>query len=144
MGFLPAPVDLATHATFRLNEFTLHSWDVRVAHDPWATLAPEAVGSLLHVLPYLMGWLGKPAALDGRAVVVGVHTTAPDTDFGLDVTDKVALIQQPADPDATLALPTESWIRLAAGRLGAAVTPADVTVTGTLTLDDLRTMFPGY
>lgn len=145
MGFLPAPIDLAMHAAFRLNEFTLHSWDVRVASDPQATLAPEAVESLLRVLPYLMGWLGKPAlVLDGRNLVVGVHTTAPDTDFGLDIADKVTLTDPPADPDVTLALPTESWLRLASGRLGATVTPAGVAVTGPLTLDSLRTIFPGY
>lgn len=144
-GFLPAPVDLATHASFRLNEFALHSWDVRVAQDPQATLAPEAVESLLAVLPYLMGWLGKPAlVLDGRSLVVSVHTTAPDTDFGLDLTDKVTLIDSQADPEATLVLPTESWLRLASGRLGAAVTPAGVAATGPLTLDSWRTMFPGY
>ena len=145
MGFLPAPVDLATAATFRLNEFTLHSWDVRVALDPQATLAPEAVGSLLNVLPYLIGWLGKPTpASDDRNLVMAVHTTAPDTDFGLDITDKVALVDLPANPDATLTLPTESWLRLASGRLGAAVTPAEVTVTGPLSLEDLRRIFPGY
>jgi uncharacterized protein (TIGR03083 family) len=142
---LPEPVDVATHASFRLNELTLHSWDVRVAQDPQAALAPEAVASLLGVLPYLMGWLGKPApVLDGRSLVVGVHTSAPDTDFGLNITDTVTLIDPPTEPDATLVLPTESWLRLASGRLGAAVTPAGVTVTGPLTLDTLRAVFPGF
>src|SRR6202044_124620 len=42
MGFLPAPVDVATAASFRLNELALHDWDVRVGIDPAATLAPEA------------------------------------------------------------------------------------------------------
>lgn len=145
IGFLPAPVDLAMHATFRLNEITLHSWDVRVAADPHATLAPEAVASLLQVLPYLMGWLGKPArVLEGRSLAVGVRTSSPDTDFGLDIAEKVALVERPADPDANLVLPTESWLRLATGRLGADVTPAEVTVTGPLTLAELREIFPGY
>lgn len=145
MGFLPAPVDLATHAAFRLNEFTLHSWDLRIAQNPQATLAPEAVESLLGVLPYLMGWLGKPApVLDGRSVVVGVHTTAPDTEFGLNITDTVALVDSPRHPEATLVLPTESWLRLASGRLGATVTPAGVTVSGPLTLESLRAIFPGF
>lgn len=145
MGFLPDPVDVATHATFRLNEFTLHSWDVRVAGDPGVTLAPEAVGSLLGVLPYLMGWLGKPSGvLDDRALTVAVHTTAPDTEFGLDITDKVALVDTPAAPDASLALPAESWLRLTTGRLPVASAPDEVSVTGAITLDDLRRIFPGY
>ena len=145
MRRLPEPVDLATHASFRLNELTLHSWDVRVAADQQATLAPEAVEPLLGVLPYLMGWLGKPALGQARGtLVVGVHTTAPDTEFGLSVTDTVTLVDPPTEPDATLVLPTESWLRLASGRLGAAVTPAGVTVTGRLDLDTLRAMFPGF
>ena len=145
MRRLPEPVDLATHASFRLNELTLHSWDVRVAADQRATLAPEAVEPLLGVLPYLMGWLGKPSsALSGGNLVVGVHTSAPDTDFGLEITDTVTLIDPPTEPDATLVLPTESWLRLASGRLGAAVTPAGVTVTGPLDLDTLRAVFPGF
>jgi len=64
-----------------------------------------------------------------------MHTSAPDTDFGLEITDTVTLIDPPPEPDATLVLPTESWLRLASGRLGAAVTPAGVTVTGPLDLD---------
>ena len=145
MRRLPEPVDLATHASFRLNELTLHSWDVRVAADQQATLAPEAVEPLLGVLPYLMSWLGKPSpALSGGNLVVGVHTSAPDTDFGLEITDTVTLIDPPPEPDATLVLPTESWLRLASGRLGAAVTPAGVTVTGPLDLDTLRAVFPGF
>ncbi len=151
MGFLPEP---ATHASFRLNEFTLHSWDVRVVSDPGVTLAPDAVAPMLKVVPFLIGWLGKPGSvLDGRAVTVAVHTTSPDTDFGLDITDKVALIGVPAapevdgdgwEPDASLRLPAESWLRLATGRLDVRHTPADVTVAGALTLDDLRDLFPGY
>lgn len=145
MGFLPAPVDVATHASFRLNEFTLHSWDVRVVTDPQAVLAPDAVEPLLGVLPYLIGWLGKPSdVLDGRALTVAVHTASPDTDFGLDVTDKVALSATPAEPDASLVLPAESWLRLATGRLSAASTPGGISVTGPLTLDELRRIFPGY
>lgn len=145
MRRLPEPIDLATHASFRLNELTLHSWDVRVAQDSQATLAPEALKSLLGVLPYLMGWLGKPSpALSGGNLVMGVHTTAPERDFGLEITDTVTLIDPPTEPDATLVLPTESWLRLASGRLAAAVTPDGVTVTGQLTLDDLRRLFPGF
>ena len=145
LGFLPAPVDMATAAAVRLNEFTLHSWDVRIAADPHATLAAEAVEPLLGVLPLFIGWLGTPeSALDGRAVTVAVHTTSPDTDLGLDIADRVTLIGVPDEPDASLSLPAESWLRLVTGRLGADVTPADVSVAGALTVDDLRKVFPGF
>ena len=145
LGFLPAPVDVATAASFRLNEFALHSWDIAVAGDPSATLAPDAVEPALGVIPFLIGWIGKPGqVLDGRQLTVAVHTTEPPRDFGLAITDKVALTDAPTDPDADLSLPAESWLRLATGRLGVDHTPVDVSVTGDLTLAQLREIFPGF
>ncbi len=47
LGFLPAPVDVATVAGLRLGEFTHHTWDVEVAFDRTAVLAPAAVEPLL-------------------------------------------------------------------------------------------------
>jgi uncharacterized protein (TIGR03083 family) len=143
--FLPDPVDVATAAAFRLNEFTLHSWDVRVGADPAAVLDTDAVPSLLDVAPYMFGWLGRPKdVLAGNRVVVAVHTIDPARDFGLEITDKVALGDAPGEPDATLSLPAESWLRLVAGRLGPANTPAGVSTSGAITLDQLREIFPGY
>ncbi len=145
LGFLPAPVDVATAASFRLNEFALHSWDVAVAGDPSATVAADAAEPTMNVIPFLIGWIGKPGqVLDGRQLTVAVHTTAPARDFGLAITDKVAITEVPADPDADLSLPAESWLRLATGRLGVDHTPPDVSVTGPLTLDQLRQIFPGF
>jgi hypothetical protein len=145
MGFLPAPVDVATAASFRLEEFALHSWDVAVASDPSAVLAADAVEPTLAVIPFLIGWIGKPDdALDGRQLNVAVHTTEPTRDFGLLIADKVMLGDAPTDPDADLHLPAESWLRLATGRLGVEHTPAEVSVTGPLTLPQLRQIFPGF
>ncbi|MFC7482548.1 maleylpyruvate isomerase family mycothiol-dependent enzyme [Luedemannella flava] len=63
LGFLPAPIDVLTTASLRLNEFTLHTWDIAVASDPAATLAPEAVEFLFEPLRMLIGWIGQPAAV---------------------------------------------------------------------------------
>jgi uncharacterized protein (TIGR03083 family) len=143
--FLPDPVDVATSAASRLNEFALHSWDVRVAVDPAAVLAAEAVPSLLAVAPLMFGWLGRPKdVLAGQHAVVAVQTVDPAREFGLEITDKVALVDTPAEPDAALSLPAESWLRLAAGRLSPAHTPGGVSATGAVTLDQLRQIFPGY
>ncbi|MET3806751.1 uncharacterized protein (TIGR03083 family) [Nakamurella sp. UYEF19] len=145
LGFLPAPVDLATAASFRLNEFALHSWDVRVAGDPSAVLAQDAAEPLMAVVPYLIGWLGKPGDLLGGATKkVTIQTTAPDRTFGLAITEKVALVDAPDEPDATVSLSGESWLRLATGRLGPENTPGEVRVTGDITIGQLRQMFPGY
>ena len=143
--FLPEPVDVATAASFRLSEFTLHAWDVAVAGDPQAALAQDAVAQLLAIAPYLFGWLGKPKdVLAGASAHVAVHTSSPTEDFGVSITDKVALTDAPATPDATLVIPAESWLRLVAGRLSAEHTPAGVSATGAVTLDQLRQIFPGY
>jgi len=143
--FLPDPVDVATAAAFRLNEFTLHSWDVRVAADPAAVLAADAVPSLLDVAPLMFGWLGRPKdILGGNHIVVAVQTTDPARDFGLEITDQVALADSPEESDATLSLPTESWLRLISGRLSPANTPTVVTTSGAVSLDQLRQIFPGY
>jgi uncharacterized protein (TIGR03083 family) len=145
ISFLPEPVDVATSAAFRLNEFTLHTWDVAVAVDPQATLAPEALEHVPAALGTLFGWIAKPGpVLDGREVSLAVTTAAPDNQFGLTLSDQAALTVTPARPDATLTLPTESWLRLISGRLAPAHTPESVTVTGAITLDELRKIFPGY
>lgn len=46
-GFLPAPIPLASTMGMRLNETVHHSWDVRVALDPAATLDPAAADVLV-------------------------------------------------------------------------------------------------
>jgi uncharacterized protein (TIGR03083 family) len=145
LGFLPAPVDVATAAGFRLNEFALHSWDVRVPADPAATVAPEAVGAVLDVAPHLFGWLGKPGSvLDGRTEWLDVTITDPDRRFGLKISDTAALTDVPDAPTGSLTLPAESWLRLFTGRLAAAHTPGTAAATGSVTLEQLRQIFPGF
>lgn len=147
LGFLPEPVDVATAAAFRLNEFALHSWDVRVVQDPKAAVAPEAVENLLDVSSYMFGWISKPVL--GRRVRVAVRTTGPERQLRLDIApDAVRLTDvtgtDGTGADATVTLPAESWLRLVAGRLAADHTPADVQVSGDVSLDELRRVFPGY
>ena len=145
LGFLPHPVDVATAARLRLSEFALHTWDVKVAFDPAAVLAAEAVELLLDQLHILIGHLGHADALDGRATTLAVHTTAPDRSFGLDLHDTVTLVDAPQQPGGVLSTPAEAWLRLTAGRLAPQHTPPTVQlVGGSLTLDDLRRVFPGF
>jgi uncharacterized protein (TIGR03083 family) len=144
LGFLPAPVDLAAASGLRLNELTHHVWDVKVAFDPKATLAPEATPLLFDQAAPQIGFLGKAAELGDRPVTIAVNTTAPERSFALDVGETVAVVETPGSPDATLSAPAEWWLRLAFGRHAPEHTPATVTLTGgTITLDDLRRVFPG-
>ena len=145
LSFFPAPVDVATLVRMRTSEVTHHGWDVRVAFDPTATLHPGAVDLMIDHSGDFLAYIGKAGALGGRSATVAVETTDPDRSFGLAITEAVALTGGvPPEPDATLHLPAESWLRLTYGRLRPEHTPAAVTLTGdTVTLDDLRRVFPG-
>jgi uncharacterized protein (TIGR03083 family) len=145
MGFLPAPVDVATAGGFRLNELALHSWDVRAGSDPAATVAPEATPLLVQRLPMMAGFLGKPDTLNGTQADIAVTTTDPSLDFALHLGEKITLVGgAPDEPDGTLSLPAEAWVRLITGRLKPQYTPAEVTAAGSAELDLLRQAFPGY
>lgn len=145
LGFLPAPADIATSASLRLLEFALHAWDVTVASDARAIVPADAVEPMMNVIPFLMGWIGRPAdVLGGRGIAVTVKTTEPVRTFGLEITDQVTLVESPDDTDAELILPGESWLRLATGRLKSADTSDAVSVNGDITLDQLREIFPGF
>lgn len=145
LGFMPAPLDVAAAGRFRLNEFTLHSWDVRVTLDPTATVPTEAAELLLDQLSFMLGWLAKPAVLDGETVTLAVTLTDPERSFGLTLAESGSSIGDvPDEPDATVEAPAEAWLRLASGRLAPRWTPSTVEVTGKITLDTLRAVFPGY
>lgn len=145
LGFLPEPVDVATAAAMRLSEFTYHSWDIQVMSDPAAVLAPAAVELLLDRLGMLIGFLGHSDALDGSRVTLAVQTAEPDRSFGLDLRDAVTLVDTAVQPAGVLDAPAEAWLRLAAGRLAPQHTPPTMRLTSdTITLDDLRRVFPGF
>jgi len=144
LGFLPQPVDVATAGTFRLSEFAHHAWDVQVAFDPAAPLPAEAVPLLFDQSGFMLGWVAKPDRLGGKEATLAVHTSGVDRSFGLVLGEKVELTGVPEQADGELRLPAEAWLRLVFGRLKPQYTPDGVTVTGPLTLDDLRAVFPGF
>ena len=135
--------DITTLARMRLGEHALHTWDVLVAVDPAATVAPDAVALLIDSLDQLIGRTGKP---DGKPRTVHVTTSDPERHFILETGDAVTLVA--ADDEAPepglpeLRLPAEAFIRLIYGRLDADHTPP-VESTG-VELDELRPLFPGF
>lgn len=84
-------------------------------------------------------FIGKADALATPTVV-----EITDSSFGIIIADSVSLTQAMPTPTAAFAGPLEAAICLIGGRLTGAHTPAAVDGTGNLTLDDLRTVFPGY
>jgi uncharacterized protein (TIGR03083 family) len=144
LGFMPQPVSLGTVVGMRLNEQTLHGWDVRVGLDPAASLSEESAALLAEhfgsTMTFLLGFVGKAPEIDqgvGPARVgIGGHTIV--------IADAVSLEPGDADTTATFHGPLEAAIRLLAGRLEPQHTPDGVTVEGNVGLDDLRNVFPGY
>lgn len=144
LGFLPAPLDVAGFARMRLSELTLHSWDIRTAFDPQAALDTAAVPELLERADNL-GWISQPAALDGQYAVLRVATSDPATEFTLHLNDPLSLDFGPGgEVDGTLSLPAEAWLRLISGRLTPEHTPSTLELTGPVSLETLRKVFPGY
>ncbi len=143
IGFLPAPATVATFAGLRLNEVALHSWDARVATDSSARLFDASTSVLLQQLSgdlaVLVGFAGKADRVDQRVVLA-----VGDSGYGVLIDDGVSLAPKIDGVTATFAGASEAALRLVFGRLGPAYTPADVAVTGNVTVDELREVFPGF
>jgi uncharacterized protein (TIGR03083 family) len=143
LGFLPQPVPLATSLGMRLNETALHAWDVEVGLDPSAELSDESARLLLDhfasTMTFLLGFVGKAeGAPPARVAVAGTHSIVLDPEEG------VRLEAGTDGATATFEGTPAAAVRLLSGRLTPEHTPEGVTVTGNVTLDDLRRVFPGY
>ena len=124
------------------NEHTLHTWDVTVALDPASTLPEDAAAAVAENL-------GDGGRLDRQAVRrAGVGRGADDRSrAGLPPRPRTLAAsrwRRRSDDTAaaSLALPTEAFVRLVYGRLDPDHTPASVAADG-VDLDLLRTVFPG-
>jgi uncharacterized protein (TIGR03083 family) len=140
LGFLPEPVPLLTALGIRLNEVANHSWDVRVAFDAHAGVDADSAAVLVELLTeplaFMLSFLAKPAELADP-----VSLAIPGA--GLVIDDTVTVVNHIESPSATFNGPPEAFVRLISGRLKA---PYDngVTIDGSITLDDLRRVFPGF
>jgi len=126
----------------RLNEHTLHSWDIAVALEPSATLPSTATGTVVDNLGLIARFTAKPT---GATRTITVHTTEPDRWFVVALDPESVTFTPsetaPGDGSADVTLPAEAFIRLIYGRLDALHTPA---VSGDLELlDELRRIYPG-
>ncbi len=143
VNFLPVPLTVAGSTGLRLGEVAHHSWDVRVAVDPEAGLLDSSAlvlpDHLSAELGFLLGFTGKADRVDRRVVL-----SLGDTGYSIVIADSVSLAAATDEPTAAFSGPTEAALRLMSGRLGPAYTPASVSVTGNVTLDELRQVFPGY
>ena len=140
LGFLPQPVPLVVALGMRLNEVANHAWDVRVGVDSSATVDTDSAELLVELfrgpLAFLLGFSGHADQIDRE-----VRLAIPGG--GIEITDTVTVTGEPDTPTAKFDGPAEAVVRLLSGRLGAEYA-AGVRVTGNVTLDELRKVFPGY
>jgi uncharacterized protein (TIGR03083 family) len=133
-------VDLTGMARMRLSEHAIHTWDVAVALDPSATVAPEAVGLLIDTVGQLAARSAKP---DGKQRRLGVSTSDPERHFVLETGDAVSLTESDGEEGLPeLRLPAEAFVRLVYGRLGPHHTPP--VEADRVDLEELRQLFPGF
>jgi hypothetical protein len=137
-------LDAAGLLRIRLSEHALHTWDVAVAVDPAARVAPDAVALLIDGVPTTMAWLGKKAA---DPAVIAITTTEPARMFTLD-TGGVALTPGSGDDGTpatgSLDLTAESLLRLVYGRVDDSAMASGEVRASNVNLTDLRTVFPGF
>jgi uncharacterized protein (TIGR03083 family) len=139
--------DASGVAEIRLSEHALHSWDVRVAFDPHATLLPSSTDALIDGVPGRAAFVSPAPVAEWAPFQWAVVTTAPDREFVLTVADAVSMVEDAAiaDADGVLRIPAEALLRLASGRLDPDHTPDDVIeVEGDADVVVLRHLFPGY
>jgi uncharacterized protein (TIGR03083 family) len=140
LGFMPQPVPLATALGMRLSEMAMHGWDVEVGLDPAAGLSERSAELLLRhfgeTMAFMVGFMGKPDGVPPVRVALGDHSLVLD--------DGVRVEPGTDGATATFDGPLEAGVRLLAGRLGPGHTPSGVSVSGDVTLDELRKVFPGY
>jgi uncharacterized protein (TIGR03083 family) len=133
-------MDLTGLARMRVSEHAVHTWDVAVALDPSATVAPDAVGLLIDTVGQLAARSAKP---DGKPRRLRVSTTNPERHFVLETGETVSLTESDGEDGLPeLRLPAEAFVRLVYGRLGPHHTPP-VEADG-VDLDELRQLFPGF
>ncbi|MEY9965694.1 uncharacterized protein (TIGR03083 family) [Streptacidiphilus sp. MAP12-16] len=138
-GLLSVPV----YAGYRLSEQSVHAWDIDVALDPTAVIPAPEVQLLWKRLDLVATRFRDAKTLErlGPRQLSVVLTEPPGTAL-LDLDAELHLYPcEPTEPAGTLSGSSESVLRLVYGRNR----PEDgVTVTGTVTLQDVRSLFPGF
>jgi len=134
-------LDAAGLARLRLAEHALHTWDIDVALDPAARVAPDSVALLIDALDFIAKRAGKP---QGKTFRLHVRTSEPERDLLLHIADEVSIAEWDGGAaDGKLRIPSEAFLRLAYGRLDPDHAPAVDITARKVTLDDLRRIFPG-
>jgi len=139
VSFAGREPDLSGLLTLRLAEHALHTWDVAVALDSSAVVAPDAVDLLIDYLPATAAYAGRPAE---QARTLAIETVDPIRRFTLVTGPKVLLSHDSGTEPVDLIIPAEELIRLVYGRLDPENSSA--TLPGHEVIPELRQVFQGF
>ena len=131
------------YAGYRLSEQSVHGWDIEVALDPSAKIPPVEVDLLWQRLDRVATRFRDAQTLArlGSGQVT-LELTDPRRTRCLDLGGELHVVPcEPGDPTATVWGTAEAVLRLVYGRNRA---EDGVTAAGAVTVDDLRSLFPGY
>ena len=134
-------VDAARLLGMRLGEHALHTWDVAVAFDDAALLAPDATELLIDALGAVVARAAQPHE---GGPLVGVVTSSPEHHLVLDTTVPSLQPGAAAEGSAELELSAEALVRLVYGRLDDRHLGSPAPRTTGVELDRLRAIFPGF
>jgi uncharacterized protein (TIGR03083 family) len=143
-----APV--ATVFAGRLNEQTLHTWDIRWARDKQARLAPATLPDALefNLRPWTIGRLTQPERAEQLVgKTIELQHSQPDGVVSMEVrSDGVTAAEgRAASPDLTVQLPSEAFVRLIWGRydVQAAHESGELKLSRPDLAEPLQALFPG-
>lgn len=137
------PVGLDDYAALRLAEHAVHVWDVEVVLDPGARIEAETAALILaSVAPVAGRFAAQPVGAELPSTVLAVEGCSEA--WRLTVGPEVSLVPDGGEADGVLRADDDTLLRLLYGRLDPETTPAGVSVTGPVDLDDLRRLFPGF
>jgi uncharacterized protein (TIGR03083 family) len=132
-------VDLPTLLSMRYAEHAIHTWDIAVALDPAALVAPQAVELLVDRLETVAARSGRPSEV--ASPPLRVRTAEPAREVVVGVAPEVFVSEAEEFAEADIVLPAESFVRLVYGRLDVDHTPSGIQGDERIPL--LRTVFPG-
>jgi uncharacterized protein (TIGR03083 family) len=134
-------LDASGYVAMRLFEHAVHTWDIAVMNDPTAGVLQVATDLLVGRVPDRIGRAAHGAKPSAAPVRLEVTTVAPDERFALAIEPEAVTIDDESATDGSLSIPGEALLRLISGRLDPTHTPAGVSVSGAVSLDELRTLF---
>jgi uncharacterized protein (TIGR03083 family) len=135
----PMDLDLTTFLGMRINEHSVHTWDVAVTFDPTAVIPSDATALVLETLGMMAPFAGKPTGADRT---ITVRTSAPTRQLEIVLRpDSVAI--RPCVPVGRpdLEMSADALVRLVYGRLDPEHSPS--FVGNRADLEALTEAFPG-